>query len=108
MDYAYAMAGQGEAGPQGFAAFLPLILIFIIFYFLLIRPQQKKAKQQKQFIDNLKKGEAVVTGGGLHGKITGLAPTIVTLEVADKVRVKISRNQIVGRSDLGQSQSEQK
>ena len=54
MDYAYAMAGQGEAGPQGFAAFVPLILIFVIFYFLLIRPQQKKAKQQKEFIDNLK------------------------------------------------------
>jgi len=100
LNLAYAMAQPGEAGSQGFSAFIPFILIFIIFYFILIRPQQKKAKQQREFLKNLKAGDRVVTAGGLHGKISGLTDTIVTLEIADKVRVKVSRNQISGISEL--------
>lgn len=100
LSLAYAMAQPGEGGAQGFTAFVPLILIFVIFYFLLLRPQQKKAKQQKDFLVELKAGDMVITSGGLHGKITALTDSVVTLEIADKVRVRVSRNQVAGSSEL--------
>lgn len=94
---AYAMGGSGGAGGQGgFGAFVPLILMFAIFYFLLIRPQQKKAKQHRELLSALKKGDRVVSSGGLHGTITGLTDDLVTVEVAPKVRVKVSRGSISG------------
>jgi preprotein translocase subunit YajC len=74
--------------------FLPLILLFGIFYFLLIRPQQKRQKEHKALLANLKKGDQVITGGGIYGKITGLTDTTVTVEIAEKVRVKVTRGQI--------------
>jgi len=93
-------AGGGGAGggapTSGIVSFVPLILIFVIFYFLLIRPQQKKAKDHQNYLANLKKGDAVVTNGGLYGVITGLTDTVVTLEIADNVRVKVSRQHILG------------
>jgi len=96
-DLAYAM-GTGGGGGQGggLGAFLPLIIIFAIFYFLLIRPQQKKAKQHKQVLASLKKGDRVVSSGGLHGVITGLTDELVTMEISPKVRVKVSRGSIAG------------
>ncbi len=102
---AYAMggggAGGGEGGAGGFGAFLPLILMFGIFYFLLIRPQQKKAKAHKQLLAELKKGDRVVSSGGLHGVITGITDDTVTMEIAPKVRVKVSRGSISGVSGRG-------
>lgn len=96
MNIAYAMGSQGGAAAGGnqWMSFLPLILLFVVFYFLLIRPQQKRAKQQKQFIENLKKGDDVVTSGGLYGKITGLTDTTVTIEIAEKVRVKVAKSAV--------------
>lgn len=98
MNIAHAAGSFGAAGGQGggnqWMSFLPLILLFVVFYFLLIRPQQKRAKQQKQFIENLKKGDDVVTSGGLYGKITGLTDTTVTIEIAEKVRVKVAKNAV--------------
>ena len=91
----YAMgagAGQGEGG--GFSAIVPLLLMFAIFYFLLIRPQQKKAKEHREMISNLKKGDRVVTSGGIHGRITSLDESTVAVEIADKVKVKILRGNI--------------
>ncbi len=82
------------AGGGGIASFVPLILIFVVFYFLLIRPQQKQAKQQQQFLSDLKNGNKVITKGGIHGTITGLTDTVVTLEIAQDVRVKVSRSAI--------------
>lgn len=96
-DIAYAM-GQGGAAGQGaqggFGAFIPLILMFVIFYFLLIRPQQKKTKQHREMITNLKKGDRIVTGGGIHGRITGMDDTTLTVEIADRVRVKLNRGNV--------------
>ncbi len=97
---AYAMGGGGASGGgQGgaFGAFIPLILMFAIFYFLLIRPQQKKSKQHREMIASLKKGDRVVSSGGLHGVITGISDDVVTMEIAPKVRVKVSRSSIAGR-----------
>ena len=92
---AYAANGAGSAG-GGIASFIPLILIFVIFYFLLIRPQQKKTKEHQVYLTNLKKGDGVVTTGGLHGEITGITDSVVTLEIADNLRVKVSRQHILG------------
>ena len=96
----YAMGtggtGGGAGGGGSLGAFLPLIIIFAIFYFLLIRPQQKKSKQHKQLLAELKKGDKVVSSGGLHGIITGLADDVVTVEISPKVRVKITRGSIAG------------
>ncbi len=96
--YALGTGGTGGAGGQGggFSTFIPLILLFGIFYFLLIRPQQKKAKQHKELLGALKVGDKVVTNGGLHGKITGIKENTVTVEIAPKIRVKVSRGSIAG------------
>lgn len=96
-DVAYAMGiGGGEGQGSGLGAFLPLIIIFAIFYFLLIRPQQRKSKQHKQVLAALKKGDRVVSSGGLHGVITGLTEDTVTMEISPKVRVRVSRGYIAG------------
>jgi preprotein translocase subunit YajC len=75
-----------------------MVAIFAIFYFLLIRPQQKKQRQQETMIKGITKGDSVVTAGGLHGKITGVADDVLTLEIAvvkgERVRVKVARPRI--------------
>ncbi len=95
---AYAMGTGGATGGAGsgggLTAFVPLILMFAIFYFLLIRPQQKKAKEHQNMINSVKKGDRVITSGGIHGRITAVDDTTITLEVAEKVRIKVSRGNI--------------
>jgi len=95
---AYAMAGGGgqQSGGSGMEGIIMLVVMFAIFYFLLIRPQQKRAKQHKELVENLKAGDQVVTAGGIHGKIVAVQDTLVTLEIASNVRIKISRSSIVG------------
>jgi len=96
---AYAMGSKGLGGGGGGMEVLILPLLFFgIFYLLVFRPQQKQAKKQKEFLVNLKAGDRVVTSGGLHGEIKGLTDTTVTLEIADKVRVKVTRASVTGRS----------
>ncbi|MBI5741301.1 MAG: preprotein translocase subunit YajC [Nitrospirae bacterium] len=111
-DIVYAMGGApGGAGaqPQGaggvLTSFLPLILIFVIFYFLLIRPQSKKAKEHRQMLDNLKKGDKVVTTGGIFGVIEDLDEKSMTLQIGVKgvdVRIKVDRNSIAGKRTGGE------
>ncbi len=97
-DLVFAMAPQGEGGGGGggIAALIPLILIFVIFYFLLIRPQQKRMKEHKRLLESLKRGDRVLTAGGLYGTIVDIEGNTVTLELADRVRVKVNRNYIAG------------
>jgi len=90
---------------EGLAQFAPLILIFIVFYFLLIRPQQKKAKEHRNYLTNLKKGDRIITSGGIHGVITGLTDTVVTLEIAEDVRIKIIRGAIAGSAVEAEKQA---
>ena len=92
---AYAQGGATPPAGSGFASFIPPILIFVIFYFLLIRPQQKKAKEHQAFLGSLKKGDEVVTSGGIHGRITGLTDAVVTMEIAEGVRIKVNRGSIL-------------
>ena len=97
MGIAYAM-GQppGGGGGSSMMSFLPIVLIFVIFYFLLIRPQQKRAKEHRTLLSNLKLGDQVLTSGGIYGRVTGLRDDVVTVEISDKVRVKVNRGNIAG------------
>ncbi len=89
-------AGEGEGSP--FTMLVPMALIFMIFYFLLIRPQQKRQKQQEDLLKSIEKGDQVVTSGGLHGKVTGVTDDTLTIEIAvlkgERVRVKVARAKI--------------
>lgn len=104
-DIAWAMAGTGQGTEaQGSGALiqslLPLVLIFVVFYFLLIRPQQKRAKEHKQMIENLKKGDKVITSGGLYGVIESVGTRTITLKIAENVKVKCGKEHVaVVRTD---------
>ena len=99
VNWAYAAAqgagGASEAGPL-WSFVVPMVLMVAIFYFLLIRPQQKKAKEHKALLDNLKKGDRVITNGGVIGIIVNIDDQIVNLEIADKVRIEMGRPYIAG------------
>jgi preprotein translocase subunit YajC len=95
---AYAQ-GTGISGifdnQSALIQFLPLVLIFVVFYFLLIRPQQRKAKDQKAMLDALRRGDRVVTGGGIIGTVARVEnPEEVTVDIADGVRVRVLRSTI--------------
>lgn len=86
--------GGGQQNPMSF--FIFMAVLFAVFYFILIRPQQKRQKDQRQLLQNLKKGDKVITTGGLQGTIVNLTDAVVTVEIADKVKVKVGRNYIAG------------
>lgn len=81
-------------GPGAFEQLIPFVFIFVIFYFLLIRPQQKRAKTHQDFLSKLKRGDSVLTSGGILGTIEGLTDQFATLEIANGVRIRIVRAQI--------------
>jgi len=89
---------QAQPDQPGFGMLVPMAAIFVIFYFLLIRPQQKKQRETEAMIKAIEKGDSVVTAGGLHGKVTGVSDDVLTLEIAavkgDQVRVKVSRARV--------------
>jgi preprotein translocase subunit YajC len=92
---AFAMAGNAAQGQQGgYEGIIMLVAMFAIFYFLLIRPQQKRAKQHRELVNNLKSGDEVVTAGGIHGKIVSVEDTTLVIEVATGVKMKMNRSSI--------------
>jgi preprotein translocase subunit YajC len=91
-----AAAGGGQSAVT---SLIPLVIMFGIFYFLLIRPQQKKAKEHKALLDSLKKGDQVVTAGGMHGKITAVEDNVVTIEVANNVNIKFNKAHVAAVVD---------
>jgi preprotein translocase subunit YajC len=99
-----APTGGGAANPLATACgggggmLAPMLLIFVVFYFMLIRPQQKKQKELQDWLKALKKGDEVVTTGGVIGKISGLTDHTVTLEVQEKVRLKVLRSHVAGKA----------
>jgi preprotein translocase subunit YajC len=97
VDLAYAMGTAGGEGAQGGAGstFIMMAVMIAIFYFLLIRPQQKQRKLHQEFLKNLKRGDQVVTSGGIFGRVTGITETFVTLEVADNVHIKVTKGNVV-------------
>src|SRR5262247_3638828 len=94
IDFAYAQGAPGAIGPGPLMTIFPFILIFIIMYFMVIRPQQKKAKEHQELLNRLKKNDEVMTSGGIYGKVVDLKETVVTLEVAPNVRIRVHRPQI--------------
>ncbi len=95
MDFFISNAYAQDAATQGgFMQFLPLIVIFAVFYFMLIRPQMKRSKEHRQLVSQLGKGDEVVTNGGLLGRITEVSESFITLEIADKVQIKVQRQAV--------------
>jgi len=103
-------APQGGGAQQGGGSMLmqlfPLIIIVGIFYLMIIRPQQKRQKEHKAMLDNLKKGDKIVTSGGLYGEIFALTQDTVTLVIADNVKVKVARGYISGLASQEQEAGE--
>jgi preprotein translocase subunit YajC len=99
-DIAYAMfpGGGGQEGGQQnpMSFFIFMAVLFAVFYFILIRPQRKRQQDHRRLLENLKKGDKVVTTGGLQGTVVSLSDTVVTVEIADKVKVKVGRSYIAG------------
>ncbi len=95
MNALIALQAEGGATGGGFGAFLPLILIIVIFYFFMIRPQMKRNKELKQFRDSLEKGDKVVTTGGIYGKVVEIGDYYVMLEVDSNVKIKIDKAAVV-------------
>jgi preprotein translocase subunit YajC len=87
-------AGGAEAGGALGGMLVPMILTFAIFYFLFFRPQNKKTQEHRKMLDNIKKGDRVITSGGIHGRVTSVDDTVTTIEIADKVRIKVSKGSI--------------
>ena len=88
---AYAQAAAPAGGDPGFIGFLPIILMFVLLYFLMIRPQMKRAKETKAMIEALQKGDEVITAGGVVGRITKLAEQYATLEIAPGTEIVVQR-----------------
>ena len=92
---AYAQAAGDAAGqPNPLLSFLPLLILFAVFYFMLIRPQMRRAKDQRNMIAALAKGDEVVTNGGVAGRIEDLGDAFVTLEIAPNVRIKLQKSAV--------------
>ncbi len=87
-------SGQKAAPGGALGMFMPMILVFGIFYLLLIRPQQKQKKQHQILLGNLKRGDEVVTTSGIHGKIHAVTDGVVTLEIADNLRIKMDKQHV--------------
>ncbi|HLB59786.1 MAG TPA: preprotein translocase subunit YajC [Bdellovibrionota bacterium] len=95
INIAYA-ADAAPAPGSGIFSFLPLLLIIAVFYFLVFVPQRKRMKTHNNFLSKLKHGDRVVTASGIYGTVTGIAEKVVTVEIADEVRIKVAKPQIVG------------
>lgn len=84
--------GKGSGG--GFALFMPMILVFLIFYFLLIRPQAKQQRKHQSLLKELKRGDLIITSSGIHGKIISVTDTTVGVEIAENIRIKMEKKQV--------------
>jgi preprotein translocase subunit YajC len=91
------LEGEGGGGGSSPLAFLPFVLIFVVFYFLILRPQQKQGKLKKQMLKELKRGDDIITSGGIYGKILNISEDdVITLEVVKGMSIRISRSAIAG------------
>lgn len=93
IDIAYAMGSspQGGSGVEVIGTLIPLILIFVVFYLLLIRPQQRRAREHRRMVENLRKGDKVITSGGVYGVIEAVGINTVTVKIAENVKVKLGK-----------------
>jgi len=95
LDLLLAMAPQGEGGSGSFVSTIIMFgAIFLIFYFMIIRPQQKRSKEREKLLSNIQKGDKVITSGGIHGTIAGLEEKTALLDLGDKIKIKVERTAI--------------
>ncbi len=102
---AWAEAAPAAAQDPGLMGFVPLVVIFVLFYFLLLRPQMKRAKDHRKMVETLAKNDEVVTSGGLLGKITDVAESFITIEIAEGVRVKVQKTAVTSLVPKGTAKS---
>ncbi len=91
-------AAPSGGGGGGFGFFLPLIALFLLMYAIIIRPQQRQQKEQRAMVAAVERGDMVVTSGGIHGKVTGVSDDLLTVEIAERVRVKLNRSAVASRT----------
>lgn len=89
------LMGQPQEGQSPFISFLPLLLIILVFYFFMIRPQMKKQKELRNFRESLSKGDKIVTTGGIYGKINDISGQVVTMDVGNNVHIKVDKNAVL-------------
>jgi preprotein translocase subunit YajC len=102
---AWADAAPAAAQQPGLMGFLPLVVIFVLFYFLLIRPQMKRTKEHRKMVETLAKNDEVVTSGGLLGKIVSVEESFITVEIAEGVRVKVQKSAVTSLVPKGTAKS---
>ena len=90
--------GAPDAGGGGLNFLLLMVALFLLMYALIIRPQQRQQKEHKTMVASIKKGDQVVTGGGIHGRVTGVADDVLTVEIAERVRIKLDRGSVSKRT----------
>jgi len=101
--------GGGEGGGSSLLPILPFVLIFVLFYFLILRPQQKQNKTRKEMLTNIKRGDDVITSGGIYGKVLNISENnVVTLEIAKNVSIHITKDGISGLSKSAEAQKNAK
>ena len=93
-------AGGGAGSTFGF--FLPIVAMFLLFYALIIRPQSRQQKEHKKMLEQVVRGDQVVTSGGIHGRVTGVVDDVLTVEIADRVRVKLNKSAVSSRVAAGE------
>ena len=105
-----ALQAAPGGSPDPFSFLLPMAAIFLIFYFLLIRPQQRRQKEQEQLLKSIEKGDRIVSSGGLHGVVVGTSDDVLTVEIAsvkgERVRVKLDRSRVERRLEKGKGVEE--
>jgi preprotein translocase subunit YajC len=94
VEFAYAQAAQGATGPGPLMTMFPFIIILVIMYFMVFRPQQKKQKEHQEMLNKIKRNDEVMTSGGIYGKVIEIKDQVVILEVAPNVRIRVNRPQI--------------
>jgi preprotein translocase subunit YajC len=91
-----AMAAPGQGAPSAWVQLMPFALVLAIFYFIILLPMKRRQQKVAAFLDGLKEGDKVVTSGGIYGTITKIGDQALQLQIADRVRIDVSRNAIVG------------
>ncbi len=100
------LAQAGDGGGVGtFGFFLPILAMFLLLYALVIRPQSRQQKEHKQMIAQIKRGDSVVTNGGIHGRVTGVSDDVLTVEIAERVRVKLNRSAVASRAAVSEDEA---
>jgi len=91
---AYAQGAGGAAGPSPIVSLMPIALMFIVLYVLLIRPQQKRAREHETMVQNLKRNDEIVTTGGIYGRVQSMVDKVLVVEIAPNVRIRLDREQV--------------